>query len=189
LHRVVEGWSVSGIFSWNSGQPLSITSTRRTIDSRGNINTPDLVGVLPDGIGKVRKGEGFVEFFQGLSTPRAPQPNFGGNAILPTRFTNQIVVDSAGNTILQNPEPGKTGNLGLSLAGIEGPARFGLDMALQKRTRINEGMMFTIRADAVNVLNRPIWNNPNTDINSASFGRITGAGGTRTVTINARVDF
>jgi hypothetical protein len=39
------------------------------------------------------------------------------------------------------------------------------------------------------VLNRPIWDNPNTDINSSSFGRITGAAGTRTITINARIDF
>src|SRR5207245_29140 len=36
IQRTVEGWSVSGIYSWNSGQPLSITTTRRTLDSRGN---------------------------------------------------------------------------------------------------------------------------------------------------------
>ena len=73
------------------------------------------------------------------------------------RFTNQVVVDSAGNIILQNPQPGKTGNLGLALSGVEGPGRLGFDMALQKRTRITEKTTFTIRADAVNVLNRPIW--------------------------------
>jgi len=55
--------------------------------------------------------------------------------------------------------------------------------------------MFTIRADAVNVLNRPVWDNPNTDINSNSFGRITqhpmnpNITGARTITINARIDF
>jgi hypothetical protein len=98
-------------------------------------------------------------------------------------------VDNAGHIILQNPEPGTAGNLGLALPTLEGPARLGLDMAIQKRTRLREGTMFTIRADAVNVLNRPIWNNPNTDINSASFGRITSATGTRTITVNARIDF
>jgi hypothetical protein len=175
VHRIVEGWSVSGIFSWNSGQPLSFTSSRRTLDSRANINTPDLVGVLPDNLGKVRKApEGFVEFLEGLSTRRADEPNFGGNTTLRGRFTNQVVIDKA---------------LGLSLSGLEGPSRLGLDMALQKRTRIGEGKTFIIRADAVNVLNRPIWNNPNTDINAGTFGRITGASGSRTVTINARVDF
>jgi hypothetical protein len=38
-------------------------------------------------------------------------------------------------------------------------------------------------------LNRPIWGNPTTNINSTSFGRITTAGGNRTVTLNARFDF
>src|SRR5262245_23202989 len=189
VRRLVEGWNVSGIFSWNSGQPLSITTTRRTLDSRGNINTPDMVGVLPDGIGEVRRGDGFVEYFNGLSTPRAPLPNFGGHAIVPGRFTNQVVVDKANNIIFQNPEPGKAGNLGLALSGLEGPGRFGLDMALEKRTRFGEGKTFSIRADAVNVLNRPIWDNPNTDINSTTFGRITTATGSRTITLNARIDF
>jgi hypothetical protein len=159
------------------------------VDSRGNINTPDLVGVLPSGIGNVHEADGFVEFFQGLSTQRAPLPNFGGNATIAGRFTNQVVVDKSGNIILQNPDPGKAGNLALSLSGIEGPSRLGLDMVVQKRTRIREKTLFTIRADAVNILNRPMWSTPNTDINSTSFGRITTATGTRTITINARVDF
>ncbi|MBI2149679.1 MAG: hypothetical protein HYU27_03625 [Acidobacteria bacterium] len=189
VHRLVEGWNVSGIFSWNSGQPLSFTTTRRTLDSRGNINTPDLIGALPAGLGNVRRGDGFVEFFEGLSARRGPTPDFGGNTTVAGRFSNNVVVDSAGNIILQNPQPGTAGNLGLALSGVEGPSRLGLDMALQKRTRLTEGTTFTIRADAVNVLNRPIWNSPNTDINNALFGRITGAGGTRTITINARIDF
>src|SRR5215475_7383807 len=189
VHRIVEGWNVSGIFSWNSGQPLSITTTRRTLDSRANINSPDLVGVLPKGIGNVRKGNGFVEYFPGLSTQRAPLPDFGGNATVAGRFTNQIVVDRQGNVLLQNPASGKAGNLGLALSGVEGPGRLGLDMSLQKRTRLAERTTFTIRADAVNVLNRPMWDIPNTDINSDTFGRITTATGTRTIVINARVDF
>jgi Carboxypeptidase regulatory-like domain/TonB dependent receptor-like, beta-barrel len=189
VQRIVEGWNVSGIFSWNSGQPLSITTTRRTLDSRANINSPDLVGVLPKGIGNVSKGAGFVEYFNGLSTHLAPVPTFGGNATVAGRFTNQVVVDKSGNIILQNPEAGTAGNLGLALSGIEGPGRLGLDMALQKRTRLTERTTFTIRADAVNVLNRPMWDVPNTDINSTTFGRITTATGARTVVINARVDF
>jgi hypothetical protein len=193
IHRIVEGWNISGIFSWNTGQPLSITTTRRTLDSRANINTPDLVGALPENLGKVQLRDGFVEFFEGLSVQRETLPNFGGSAAVAGRFSNNVVVDSAGNIILQNPQPGSAGNLGLSLAGVEGPSRLGLDMALQKRIRLTEGTSFTVRADAVNVLNRPIWDNPVTDINSASFGRITGHpannSGARTITINARIDF
>jgi hypothetical protein len=77
----------------------------------------------------------------------------------------------------------------VNLPGLEGPATLGLDIALSKRIQIGERTSFTIRADAVNFLNKPQWGNPNTDINSAAFGRITTATGTRMITINARVDF
>jgi hypothetical protein len=62
-------------------------------------------------------------------------------------------------------------------------------MALMKRIKMKESSSFTIRADAINVLNKPQWGDPNLNINSASFGRITTATGARTVTINARIDF
>jgi hypothetical protein len=62
-------------------------------------------------------------------------------------------------------------------------------MALMKRVQIREGTSFTIRADAVNVLNKPQWGTPTMNINSASFGRITSATGARQITLNARIDF
>jgi hypothetical protein len=63
-------------------------------------------------------------------------------------------------------------------------------MALTKRLRLTEKTMFTLRADAINILNKPQWDIPNTNINSTSFGRITNTvRAARTVLINARVDF
>jgi hypothetical protein len=62
-------------------------------------------------------------------------------------------------------------------------------MALSKKVSLGETRSFTLRADAINVLNRPIWGNPNLNINSNTFGRITTATGNRTLTFNARVDF
>jgi len=97
------------------------------------------------------------------------------------------VVDGSGNVILQNPQPGTTGSA--SQRVYAGPTNLPFDAALSKRIRIGESKSFTIRADAVNVLNHPVWGDPNTDINSNIFGRITTATGSRTVTINARVDF
>ena len=38
------------------------------------------------------------------------------------------------------------------------------------------------------VANTPLWNDPNVNIDSVDFGRITGAGGARTFTLNARID-
>jgi hypothetical protein len=64
-----------------------------------------------------------------------------------------------------------------------------MDVALNKKFVVSEGKTFSIRADAVNILNTPVWGNPNTAINNNNFGKITTAGGARTVTISARIDF
>jgi len=188
--RIVEGWGISGIMSHVSGVPLSFSSTLNTIAIAASVNTADLVGSIPKGIGNVRKENGFVDFFHNaLSTSVAPLPNFGGDTSLPGRFTNQVVSDNNGNIVLQNPVPGKTGSTAVGFPGLRGPGALNLDMALSKRVKIGEKRTFTMRVDAVGFLNKPIWGNPVTDINSATFGRITNATGARTVTLNARVDF
>jgi hypothetical protein len=188
LQRIVEGWQISAIFNQTSGSPLGLGSSRSTVSNRAS-QTADLVGALQEGLGKVKVGNGRVEYFEGLSTRPAPLPNYGGDTTLPDRLTNQVVVDNTGKIIVQNPIPGITGNTSSTLSALEGPGDFRLDMALTKRVQIREGTTFTLRLDAINALNTPQWGNPNTDINSANFGRITSAGGARTVTINARVDF
>ena len=147
------------------------------------------MGAFPGDLGKVEVGNGFVQYFSNLKTQAAAQPNFGGDSTLPGRFTNQVVVDQSGNVILQNPQPGTTGNTAVNLPGVKGPGALGLDMALSKKVRINEKTMFTLRADAINILNKPQWGLPNTNINSTTFGRITAATGSRAVLLNARVDF
>jgi hypothetical protein len=189
VHRLVEGWELSGVFSWTSGPPLDFTTTRRTLDSRANVNTPDLLGALPKGEVTVRSG--FVEYFPTLTAARATLPNFGGHASVAGQFTNQVIRDSSGNIVMQNPEPGRAGNMALNLSQIEGPSRMGFDMAMSKRVRINETTSFTLRVDAVNILNTPQWGNPTTDINSANFGRIDSVRPDthRAFTINTRIDF
>ena len=82
-----------------------------------------------------------------------------------------------------------TGNTAVNLPSVKGPGALGLDMALTKRLRLTEKTMFTLRADAINILNKPQWGLPNTNVNSTTFGRITNATGSRTVLVGARVDF
>jgi hypothetical protein len=195
VKQIVGGWNLSGSFSWASGSPLSITpgglgTTINTVSSRA-ANTVDMVGALPAGFEQsvVPGGNGVVQYFQGLSTKAAPLPNFGGDASLPGRFTNQVVVDGSGNIIFAVPQPGKTGNTAQNLPGFRGPGALGADMSLTKMIRIREGMNLSFRADAIRFLNTPVWGNPNTNINGTTFGQISTAGGSRTITLNVRLDF
>jgi hypothetical protein len=190
VQRMVEGWQFSSIVSYRSGAPLSITTPIRTITNRGaNTMTPNVVGELPKSLGNVRVGNGFVQYFEGITTrPASTTGVFGSDPNNLAQFvSNRDVVDGSGTVLLRNPEPGKVGTLGLRW--VEGPGQLGFDLSLAKRVQIREGIGFTIRADAVNVLNTPQWGNPNVDINNVNFGQITTADGARTVTINARLDF
>jgi hypothetical protein len=102
-------------------------------------------------------------------------------------FTNLMIVDTQGNVLLTNPEPGTVGNLGQNW--IEGPGSIGLDMNLVKRVRIDESKEFEFRLDSINILNHPNFGNPNTSINSTNFGRITTATGNRQFVLNLRLNF
>jgi hypothetical protein len=187
LDRVIGGWQASSIATWTSGAPLNFTGTGGLYNSANLFNTVNQVGAMPQG--KVVKGAGFVSYWNNLTTAKAPLPNFGGDTNLPNRFTNQILTDASGNVIMQNANPGSLGTLAYNNTTIKGPGQLLFSMAATKTVRITEGKTFTLRADAVNVLNKPQWGNPNTSINGTTFGRITAAGGARTVTLNARIDF
>jgi hypothetical protein len=203
LDQIVGGWQLSSAFQWQSGVPLTFTAggtgqgTTISTLSYLTTNTANLVGPLPSGFSQVQKGNGFVQYFPGLSVQNAPLPDFGGNSTLAGRFTNMQVVNSSGQAILTNPDPGTTGNTAYNLPGLRGPSLLGFHASLSKRFRVTESKTITLRADAINILNTPQWGysttsgaiNITTNIDSTSFGRITSAAGNRMITFYARFDF
>jgi hypothetical protein len=200
VDAIAGGWQVSSFFVWQSGAPLTFTTSNYTYTyNLGETQTANLAGPLSGSAGQVTKGNGFVQYFPGLSVVPAPLPNFGGNTTLPGRFTNLEVVNSQGQPVLVNAEPGTIGNTAVNLPGFRSPGLLGLNASASKIFRLTEHKSITVRADAINLLNTPQFgysSNPNsgsfginTNINSTAFGRITSAGGSRVVTFYARFDF
>ena len=188
VQRVVEGWTLSGIMTYSAGSPLIVDTTTNTIGANNNRGLPNIVGELDKSFGEVTVGDGFVEYFPGLTGARASTAGLFGTDpnSLSSSFDNRDIF-RGGELVLTNPAPGTAGTLGMTY--LEGPGRFGLDFALAKSIQLTEGVTFQLRADAINLLNQPQWDNPQDNINSRSFGRITGADGEREFTINARIDF
>lgn len=54
---------------------------------------------------------------------------------------------------------------------IKGPQQFNMDASLVKSFHIVERLRFELRADIFNVMNNITWNNPDTSVTSANFGR------------------
>src|SRR6185436_16436769 len=181
LARAVENWQIGGIFNVFSGVPMGLTSTVTSFNQFID-NTATQVGALPGDTGSVKKTSNGVVYFDGLKQVNDP-------AILgltPLQLLNQrsqlkAIVNSQGFLVAQNPSPGTLGTY--SQTHLEGPGLFRFDVNVIRRIKYKESKEIQIRADAVNVLNSPIFGNPDTDINSTTFGRIFSSGGNRVVVL------
>lgn len=80
------------------------------------------------------------------------------------------------------------GNAGYNI--LWGPGQYSWDMGLAKTFNFLERMRLDLRMDAFSVFNHPTFGNPATDItNTATVGRITSAGGNRTIQISGKLYF
>ena len=177
LARIIEGWQLSSIVSWASGAPLSPITGRvnrfdgggglQTIAANAVFNTPDLVSgidAFPKSLGEVIVGSnGNITYFTGLTRVAEPVTDYYGSNPDGLEAHDALfqIVDSSGNVLLRNPKPGTTGNLGPGW--LQGPGSLGIDMALSKSIQIREGTEFTLRVDAINLLNTPLWDDPDTE--------------------------
>jgi hypothetical protein len=100
------------------------------------------------------------------------------------RATNVDRPDVIGDAKIANPTPsrwfdasafriapvGAFGNSGRN--NIEGPGGFTFDVALMRYFAVKEGHRIQVRAEAFNVLNHPVYNNPRNSMADANIGRI-----------------
>lgn len=60
----------------------------------------------------------------------------------------------------------------LARNSFRGPHYFNTDFSLQKDFKLTERFVFTLGANAFNVLNHPNFGNPDADVTSGTFGQI-----------------
>jgi hypothetical protein len=64
-----------------------------------------------------------------------------------------------------------------------------MNMTFAKNFLVGDGRRLQVRADFFSLLNKKNWGNPVTAITASDFGRLTSAGGSRTMQIGARLSF
>jgi len=104
---------------------------------------------------------------------------------LQSHCTN-LAIESNGNILFENSALGQVGTMDL-VSNWKGPGLFDIDMNLVKRVAIKERFTLEFRMDAISATNTPHFPNPNTSVDSTSFGRITApsAGGSNSFTTPA----
>jgi hypothetical protein len=175
-NRWVEGFSLQGIFQYQTGNPVNlVASTSGYNGIAGNIR-PNLIGHIDRR--KIQPaGQSYVQYFQnpgGLA--------YGGNVCDLTNVTAactlQIVGTQSSSTGATAPTT-YTGIGDIQRNYATGPGYADWDMSGQKQTRITERVAFILRADAFDILNHPNFGQPTAggttaNVQSAAFGQITG---------------
>jgi hypothetical protein len=185
LGHIVEKWQLAGVFYKNSGAPTSFSNSSGNTFNNGGATSVQL-GELPTG--SVYKSGNNMAYFTGLTQVQDPSvKNMPAN--LQAQSALLALQDASGNIIVQNPTPGSLGTL--SPTSWRGLGTFTFNMQASKFVTLNRERNITMnfRADAINLLNHPIWGTPNLNIDSTSFGLITSSGGTRSVNLTLRVTF
>ena len=87
----------------------------------------------------------------------------------------------------RQPKAGTFGSEGIGV--VRGPGLHNLDLSLQKTFPVREAKRIEFRAEAFNSTNTPIFNAPDFNVNSATFGQVLGAQGERNIQLALKFYF
>ncbi len=148
LHTLLGGWQWSGLYTYQTGTPFSITN-----------------GAYGDNAG-VGNGVGTGSYVDVIGNPNiAPaNPNVPG-VVGPLLYNPGAFAEPTGLTF---------GNAGRNI--LNNPSRWNMDMGLFKHFAITESKSFEFRAEAFNVFNHTQWGNIGTNNASCYAGPNNSAG-------------
>jgi Carboxypeptidase regulatory-like domain len=151
-NRFIEGFRLSTITQWQTGNPLNVT-TASTYTGTAGVQHPNLIASIPYAKNYVISGTS--ETVQWLNNPAAT-----------------VCATAVAGCVFQLPATG-FGNMQRN--GAKGPGFTDVDVSIEKVTTIAEGVKLNLRLDAFDVFNHPNFGNPGTSatVGSSSFGVIT----------------
>lgn len=145
LDAILGGWQLTGVYEWQSGEPLSFGNVYYNGDPY------QLVNMLGK---KDAQGRRY-----GVDIPGWDISGFFIGGVAPA-FANNYTSGSA-NTLRQFP---------LTTGKFRNQRFLKFDIGLSKNFRIREGMKLQVRVEAINALNTPYFSAPNLDPTSSAFG-------------------
>lgn len=163
--RFLKGWQISGFFQAQTGTPYSIFAPEPELQT-----APQYLELARGSGGLYRLGFGRPSICGSLDSPGAD------------------ITEQAFNTGALCTALGQNGNLGRNV--LRGPKQSRFDLGFLKTTRLTENVAFELGWDVFNVFNRANFANPDFELGSPDFGRITNTvGGPRVMQVRAKLKF
>ena len=185
MDAIFGGWQTSAIVHWQKGAPLSLTSGRGTFNRTGRSGANTALTSLTQ--------EQLNALFK---VTKAPNGNIYwlDPAVIDPATGRAVGADNLNNTagfagqVFFNPAAGEVGNL--RILQFDRPAVTSFDAAIAKTFNITSRVRFEVKGELLNAFNMVYFNAGDYDINSTTFGRITGvAVGARVVQLSGRIEF
>jgi hypothetical protein len=166
VNHLIKDWSVSGIFRYQSGTPITVTAS--------GCNAPFSGTCYPN-----------------VNPNYTHSPRIHGGWGRENNAANSATIayiDPAAFTI---PAAYTFGNAARSYVfGLRNPGGYEEDLSIRRTFGIWERLRFTFEASAFNLDNHTDFNGPNTSFGSSSFGTVTSqANSPRDAQLSARLEF
>jgi outer membrane receptor protein involved in Fe transport len=167
VRTTLNGWTVTGIWTANSGQPFTVTTGVDNYFSGLGNNRPSVApGKVPHTIPQRSRVAEMAQWFDTSAYCR-PGVDAGCPGVGPLG-------------LLGNTRP----------AQLDVPGFRNVDASLFRAFNIHESLQFQLRGEVSNVFNLVNLGTPSAAINSATYGQITGSGGQqRIIQIGGRILF
>jgi hypothetical protein len=143
VHGVVNGWHISGVFLAKTGLPFTVNT-----------------GSDGPGFGNVDGSNG--------DRPVLLDPSVLGRSIADPNISTTLLPRSAFGLIAPTDPRGNLGFNTFRRGGIRN-----MNAALSRSWTLHSDWRTTLRAESVNFFNTPQFANPNPDLSSPAFGKIT----------------
>ena len=167
VNRLVGGWTVGGILTWQTRPPFFVASNRATVNQFNAANNPvDLAGISFE---EFQRNVGLYRHSTGIYFINPELLNIQTNA------AGQFVSSTLKPGLLASPQPGSFGNFPIN--SLNGPSYFNIDASLVKRLAVTERFKLELKTTFINILNHAnfVYNTQNFD--ATDFGRITATSG------------
>lgn len=168
-NRLVEGYQLSTIVQYQTGNPVNILASSSGFNGITGLVRPTLVGKLTRSKQQL-PGITNVTYFpsNGLAA--------GGNVCDITNYTSACNFEVIGTQPLASAATSPTVYTGLGTLQRNfgtGPGFADVDLSGEKDTKLFEGIVFKLRVDAFDILNHPNFGQPSGNVQSSTFGQIT----------------
>ncbi len=168
-NRLVSGYQISTILQYQTGNPVNITAGSSSFNGITGLVRPTQVG--PITVAKTQtSGLANVTFIHNSVCPLGP------TLAVPAGCSLQIQAILVPAPTPSNPNATSTVYTGLGAMqrnAVTGPGYADWDLSGQKDTLLFEGLTFSLRADAFDILNHPNFGQPSGNVQSSTFGQIS----------------